>query len=136
MNTKEAREKARNSLLVSMKGKFKGKDNPNYGKRWTDEMRQRASEKRKGKPGFADKKKLSEAGKKKWQNPEYRASILKIIEKSNKARSKKIICTETGNIFESISEAARFLGIKSNRLSEQLNGRRPNRTSFRYHLPS
>lgn len=52
------------------------------------------------------KSKIGEASKKLWENPEYKKKI-------SKALGKKVICITTGKIFDSISEASKFYGLKS-----------------------
>lgn len=73
-----------------------GKNNPNYGKRHSEETKKLMSENRKGKGlhVFSEehKKKLSE-------------------NHGGGADKKKVLCRETGVIYESINDAARALGI-------------------------
>lgn len=47
--------------------------------------------------------------------------------------SKKVVCHKTGVIYNSISDAARSIGIKVNTLQGYLLGRRPNKTTFDYY---
>lgn len=77
---------------------------------WTDERRERCSEL--AKKNWEDpelRKQMSKANsenmKKNWQNPEYR-----------KKKCKQVICTDTGEVFESIRAAAAYAGVKDNTL--------------------
>lgn len=75
----------------------------------------------------ATKKKMSiiHRGKKRTQEQKDRMSLAS-------TRAIKTICIVGSKTFNSISEAARFLGIRPNYLSRQLRGDRINNTSIRY----
>lgn len=47
--------------------------------------------------------------------------------------SKKIVCTKTGRIYNSIGEAAKDIGMKRTTLNSQLNGCNPNKTTLQYY---
>lgn len=49
-------------------------------------------------------------------------------------KSIKIICTQTGNVYTSIQDAANSLGTARSNLSRKLSGIRPNNTSLIYHI--
>lgn len=82
--------------------KLAGENNPNYGKKHSAEMRALMSERRKGK-GTTPK---SEATKQLMR--EHHAGGTK---------PKKVLCVETGEVFESINEAARSVGASKERIS-------------------
>lgn len=82
--------------------KLAGENNPNYGKHPSEETRQKMSENRKGK-GLRH---FSE---------EHRRKISE--HHGGGAEAKKVICAETGVIFESINEAARKTGINKKLIS-------------------
>lgn len=82
--------------------KLAGKNNPNYGNRHSKEMRAIISERRKGKgrgPKSEETKRLMR---------EHHAGGTK---------PKKVICVEKGEIFESINDAARKIGVPKGRIS-------------------
>ena len=66
---------SRKKISVARKGKYCGSDNPNYGNKWTDEMKKRLGAQRKGSnnPRYnvtiteETRKKLSLAAKQRWQ---------------------------------------------------------------------
>lgn len=82
--------------------KLAGKNNPNYGKRLSEETRAKISKSRKGK-GTGPK-----SEKTKQLMREHHAGG---------AKPKKVICIETGEMFESINDAARKAGIPKGRIS-------------------
>lgn len=82
--------------------KLAGKNNPNYGKVYTPEERALISEHRKGK----GKVKRSEETKRLIR--EHHAGG---------ADSKKVVCIETGEVFESINAAAKFAKAHKGRIS-------------------
>jgi group I intron endonuclease len=111
--------------------KYIGKDNPNYGNHWTDEMKQSLSKKKKGKKQNISKesrKRKSEYMTKRNTGNHYNQNTLKKMSDSAKKTylngrinpmlgkhrispsSIKIICIETGIIYESIRSAAIDLG--------------------------
>lgn len=45
---------------------------------------------------------------------------------------KKVFCYETGSIFSSITEAAKYLKVRPSTLGRWLSGKRKNKTTFRY----
>ena len=79
------------------------------------------------------KNKLSERTKQNWKNPEYRDKIVKAqseIKKKNwkdpeyrKKMCVQVRCVETGQIFESIKDAAEWCGVKSNTLCAALKSK-------------
>lgn len=88
--------------------KLRGENNPNYGKRHSEEMRRRISINRKGK-GTGPK---SEETKRKMRENHAGGSD-----------SKKVLCVETGEIFESINTAAKEKGVPKGRVSGCCNGK-------------
>ncbi len=124
MMTADARAKAISKISESLKGKMTGSKNPNFGKRWTEEMRLIAS----------DKKKAFYA--KRPKNKKIRIKLDPIIARNNiyngmvDAWGKKVLCTKTGATYKTIVEAANSIGMKKDTLRHKLNGKRPNETSF------
>lgn len=124
MMTKEIREKAAKSISKALIGKLVGKLNPNYGNRWTDEMKKSLSEKKKLYHRLNPKPK------------KIKVIVDPIIARQNMTSAmiescgKKVINTQTGEIFKTIVSAAKSIGMKKDTLRAKLNGRNPNNTDF------
>ena len=84
-----------------------GKDNPMYGRKHTDEVKKRISECNSGEKSWMYGKHISEKLK--------RSIVL--------SNSKKILCIETGVIYESAMEAEKQTGTNSNSISHHLRGK-------------
>lgn len=59
-----------------------------------------------------------------------RKRFKKVLYLGSKSRRKKVICTKTGKIFQSLTTASRYSGISKSCLSNKLSGRHKNNTSF------
>ena len=95
------------------------------GKRPSDETRQKISMKLRGKPlSVKTREKMSGARKGKKVSEHV---ILAMAE----ATSKKVLCVETGEVYKSISEAGRQLGISFKAISNVCRGK--SKTSGGYH---
>lgn len=116
-------ERTKELLRQTHKGKFKGKENPNYGRKHTEEERKRMSEANKEyflrmghgacygrKASPESRKRMSEARKKSEAVHEHMIRM-------NKAKAKKVLCVETGTIYESARGAARELGLGQGNIS-------------------
>lgn len=98
---------------------FSGENNPNYGKKHSDETRKKISDALKGKHAH-----LTE---------EHKAYLSVIMHEKLKGRPrikgsgkqpKPVKCIETGEVFESVADAARSKGIKNkSNISSSLHGR-------------
>lgn len=62
-----------------------------------------------------------------------RAKIAKRLSGNINAHRKKVLCTKTNKIFNSIGEASKFVGIKRTTLNMQLLGINKNKTSLIYY---
>ena len=103
----------------------KGKTSWIKGKHWTPEMRAKMSERQKGvRLSEETKKKISEADKGKPLSKEH---VAKIAE----ANKKTVICIETGELFNSVKEAAEYAKVNQSHLSNVLCGR--SNTAGGYH---
>ena len=63
-----------------------------------------------------EKQRMSEIMKKKWQDPEFRQKVKQGTENTSIERvyhNKKILCVETGEVFNNQSSAAKAVGLKS-----------------------
>ncbi|MDD6196863.1 MAG: NUMOD3 domain-containing DNA-binding protein [[Clostridium] aminophilum] len=142
-HTKETRDK----LSKAKKGKYTGPDNPNYGKKWSREQRERLSKMAKGRPSPNKGRKMSESVRQ--RNIESHKDIWKRMphprlgkhwdEKFKCHQSeimkgryagtlnpnrKRIICTTTGEVFETINDGAAKYGISPSGISLVLHGKR------------
>jgi hypothetical protein len=125
LQTKEIREKAALSISKSHKGKFIGKENPNYGNFWTDEMKQKASIRLKEKfSKIPSRKKVYQ----KLSLENFKAAKLNAISLMIESCGKKVLCTRSGQVFKTIVEAAYSINMKKDTLRHKLNGKSPNET--------
>ncbi len=105
------RESSKRKMSESRMGIFAGEKNPFYGKHHTEETKKRLSEIHKGKPLSAlHRKHLSET------NP----------------RKHKIICTTTGEHFNSLKEAADKYNLKSTHISRVCRGKRKSCGGYKF----
>jgi DNA-binding NtrC family response regulator len=79
------------------------------GKKRSEESKQKMSEKHKG-------KKMSEEARKKM----------------SESKSKKVINTETGEIYNSVTEMCKILGLNRSTITNRLSGHLKNNTPFQY----
>jgi len=96
----------------------KGKKHHSYGKTISEETKQKLSDAKKGDKNPFYNKKHTEYSKQKMREAKIGKSLSdehkNKIAKSNKNKNaKKVLCIETGEIFESIQQAAKIKGIKS-----------------------
>jgi hypothetical protein len=106
--TKQKLSAMRQGVNNSMYGTHRcGEENPMFGKNRTDAVKQRISECNLGEKNGMYGKKMSESAK--------RTIGLK--------HAKKIMCVETGVIYESAREASRLLGVNSESISQHLHGK-------------
>ena len=91
-----------------------------------DSKRKRSSESMKGKKHPEEtKRKISEAHKGMKLSEEHKRNI-------SKANSKKVLCIETGEIFESINDIQRKTGIDHGSISKACNGIRKTAGGFHW----
>lgn len=121
----ETREKLRE--------RFSGENHPNYGKKLSKETCLKKSISMKNSDKNLKGKKLSEEWKNKIRvtkigelNPMYGRNGL------NHPNSKKVINTETGVIYDSVTIAADVNGFKMKTLYNILSGQRPNKTTLKF----
>lgn len=95
----------------------KGENAPWYGKHLTEETKRKLSEAHKGKPGY-------------WTGKKRDAETIRKVSESRKGKcagaesrqSKKIICIETGVIYDSIGECSRITKITRTGIVRALRG--------------
>ena len=95
----ERSEETKRKISESKKGKYVGKDNPNYGNYWSDEQKQRMSEIKK-----------REGCWKGENNPMYGNGDS--IKGGNNPAARKVICLETMEIFDCIKDILKKLNGK------------------------
>ncbi len=135
------------SLTEEHKEKLREKK---IGTRFSEDVKKKMSESKRGEqnPMFGKKIPITEERRNilkilfaKEKNPMYgkkhsEETRKKISEKTKgriPATAKKVINIETGVIFNSAREAADFTGINHGTLKDQLNGRRKNKTIYKYY---
>lgn len=140
-------EETRRHLSEIKKGTLKGDKNPNFGNRWTEEQKRALSEKKKGVPSPNKGKKMSpefcrinslvhiglQAGEKHpmygkhWDeaHKKHQSEIMKgkYVGAKNPNR-KRVLCLNTGEIFETVNDAANKYGISPTGISSCLHKKR------------
>jgi hypothetical protein len=92
------------------------------------ETRQKQSEAKKGKKQSEEHiRKVSEANKGKKRSEETRKKM-----SENSGNSKKVINTETNEIYNSLREMCKIIGLKYSTIASKLNGHKKNNTKFQY----
>lgn len=115
---------------------LKGVNNPMYGKQRSAETRRKISEKKKGKHLSAETRKKISESEKGVNNPFYGKrhsdEALQKMRESHKGKTAKtVICVETGTLYSSVAEAAKYVGVANPTISNVLHGRR--KTAGGYH---
>jgi group I intron endonuclease len=111
----------------------KGKPSWNKGKTgiYSEETLKKMSESAKN-MSENHKRKLSEKAKGKIFSDTHRKKIGDSKKGSKNVNSKKVINTETNEIYDTAKEMCEILGLKYCTMIDRLNGRRKNKTPFRY----
>ena len=119
------------------KGKFVGELNPNYGRKHTPEERRKMSEANREylkthKPCKLGKR-VSEESRRRMSEARKKSPIVqKNIEKLNRSKAKKVLCVETGTVYESAHEAARQTGFGQGNISAACRGMYKQAYGFRW----
>lgn len=111
-NTKGYRHRteSKEKMRLAKKGTFLGKENPFYGKKHTDETRQ----------------KMKEA----WT--EERKEQLRLMAKTRKQHTVKVRNVDTGEVFDSVKKAAEKYGLKGTHISRVCKGKRKTTGGFKW----
>lgn len=97
------------------KGLLVGEKNPNYGKKLTAEQRAEIGRHSKGR----------------LHTEEYKEMMRQRMSGANNHKSRKVVCVETGEVFVSLSDVARSLGIGVSNISACVRGEQ--KTAGKYH---
>lgn len=124
-----------------------------YGRIMTEETKRKISDSNKGKTVSAEaRKKIGMASKNRYYSPEIRKKMSeaqkgRTVSKETRAkmsrawsgkkgklnnRAKPVVCLNTGEIFESTTEAAQKLGLTQNLVSWVANGKRSHTKNYKF----
>lgn len=127
--------------IISEKAKERYKDptkNPNYGKHWSDEFKEKMRQRFSGENGYwygthktdEEKQYLSnlfkgtqKTARKKSYTKEEIEDKRKVMKKNSELWSKKVMCVEDDIIFDTITECAKYLNRSIQSVSDVLHGR-------------
>lgn len=112
------REKTVNSLRESAK-------RPEYRKRVSEGLKQSLQNEEL-------RKQRSENMKKRFENDEYRKRCIGNLMKHKEKVMKKVRCVETGEVFDSVTDAANKYGISTTKIYKYINLQRTKRKTNRY----
>lgn len=104
------KEESKEKMRLSKKGTFKGEDNPFFGKKHTQETRQ----------------KMRDA----WT--EERKEQARLIAKTRKHRTVKVRNVDTGEVFDSVKKAAEKYNLKDTHISRVCKGKRKTTGGFKW----
>lgn len=140
-------EETRRYLSKIKRGTLKGDKNPNFGNRWTEEQKRALSEKKKGVPSPNKGRKMSpevcrinslahkglQAGEKHprygkhWdeEHKKHQSEVMKgRFSGVKNPNRKRVLCLNTGEVFETINDAAAKYGISPTGISSCLHTKR------------
>jgi hypothetical protein len=146
MKGKKTNEETIKKMSESRKNLYEnGYVSPNKGKKQSEETKKKRSESLKGKKRPEDVKiriSIANKGKDSWKKGKKssdvsRKKVSETLKENYKNGyvspvSKKVINTETGNIYNSVAEMCRNLGLNAGTMAGKLSGRRKNNTPFKY----
>lgn len=120
-------EETRQRMSNARKGKFAGENNPNFGRKHTEEERKRMSEQLVGKyrglfshryGAVASEETRAKQSASRKASPAAQSHMAKM----NAAKSKRVLCKETGAVYASAREAARETGFSQGNISSVCRG--------------
>jgi hypothetical protein len=118
-------DETKKKISEKLKGKFSGAKNPMYNKKLSNETKLKISQKLKGKKhSLQTKEKISLNRKGKGKG---------ILNGGKNPNSRKIINSETGEIYNSLKEVSELLNINYYTFFNYLNGRVKNKTTYKYY---
>lgn len=99
----------------------------------SEETKKRLSKAHKGKKHSEEHRlKVSEAHTGKKRSEEHKAKMSEVNKGEKNPRARKVICTETGKIWNTINSCAVDNGLDRTTLGKHLNGTSRNNTTFKY----
>ena len=99
-----------------------------------EESRKKLSETRKGKTFSEEsRKKMSEAKKGKKHTEEHKQKVSEAKKGENNPRAIKVYCVELDMVFNTLTEASKFVGCSQGNISSVLNPNKCNKTAGGYH---
>lgn len=104
------REETKEKMRLAKKGTFEGEKNPFYGKKHTVETREKM--------------------KRAWT--EERKEQLRLMTKTRKTHTVKVRNVDTGEVFNSVKEAAEKYGLKDTHISRVCKGKRKRTGGFKW----
>lgn len=121
-NTSLLSEETKKKLSIKAKGRMAGAKHWNYGKHWSDEVKQKLSIAHQGKKMSEELRQKLSVKNRGINNPMYGVKMTKEHKKKLqaacvKATSKAVRCIETGVVYKSAAEARRKTGILANMIS-------------------
>lgn len=120
-------ESTRQLMSKIRKGKFVGCNNPNYGRKHTEEERRKMSEAQRGrflgeKSPLYGKHPPEETRAKMSKSRKESEAVQDHVKKMNAAKAKRVLCVETGAVYPSAHQAARSTGFGQGNISAVCRG--------------
>lgn len=126
MYGKKHTEESKQKISQELKGKYSGEKSVHYGKKHSEERRQKQSE----------RQKVSMLGE---SNPMYgkkhkdeTRKLFSQQRKGNTNSAKKVVCINTGEIFNSAKEAAQYFGLVHGSITRVCRGERPSIKGYKF----
>lgn len=121
-------ESTRQLMSQMMKGKFAGKNNPNYGRKHTPEERKRMSDFQREYFKTHNGNRLcavrsEESKQKQSESRKNSAKAQEAIKRLNQSKAKKVLCVETGVVYDSTHDAARKTGFAQGNIAAACRGK-------------
>lgn len=142
---KKQSEETRKKITEARKGKYIGESAPNFGNKHSAETKSKMSKAHKGKyskensPNFGKsrseetKEKIRKAATGRKHSESTKALLRKRQANRENPQARRVIDTETNEVFKSIGLAAKSKLIPTSTLTGKLNGFRTNDTTFKYY---
>lgn len=104
-------EETKKKMSEAKKNKWKGENNPMFGRKLTDETKRKLSEAHKGKRLSKEhRENIGKSSKGRKHTEETKRRIGIASKERSMAKAVKVVCVTTGMVFDSIADGARFYG--------------------------